>query len=198
MNTFDRFLAIHGIPFEIHRENQMIFEIDGIPNTEKSTGKRYVGFKPNTDIKANDFIINKKSGEKFRIIDTRVSFARKEPIEMIAYTISESEYLKNKNQQSGQPIFNIEEVHNSIIGTQQNAVIHNGYSIEDLTKLIEQHDSYDKELLKEMISVIDTAISNQEPVKKGFLSKFAGVLQRNEWITAPVATFFLEYFLSHK
>lgn len=33
-------------------------------------------------------------------------------------------------------------------------------------------------------------------VKKGFLSKFAGVLQRNEWITAPVATFFLEYFLS--
>ena len=57
MNTFDRLLAIHGISFEIHRENQMIFEIDGIPNTEKSTGKRYVGFKPNTDIKANDFIL---------------------------------------------------------------------------------------------------------------------------------------------
>lgn len=53
-----------------------------------------------------------------------------------------------------------------------------------------------KELLKEMLSILNDAISNKEPVKKGFLSKFAGVLQRNEWITAPVATFFLEYFLS--
>lgn len=44
--------------------------------------------------------------------------------------------------------------------------------------------------------MLNDAISNKEPVKKGFLSKFAGVLQRNEWITAPVATFFLEYFLS--
>lgn len=62
--------------------------------------------------------------------------------------------------------------------------------------MIDQHDSCDKELLKEMLSMLNDAISNKEPVKKGFLSKFAGVLQRNEWITAPVATFFLEYFLS--
>ena len=102
---------------------------------------------------------------------------------------------KESSQQQQQTIINVGEVHHSILGSQQNATI-NGCSAEDLAKLIDQHDSCDKELLKEMLSILNDAISNKEPVKKGFLSKFAGVLQRNEWITAPVATFFLEYFLS--
>ena len=107
----------------------------------------------------------------------------------------ESDYKKESSQQQQQTIINVGEAHHSILGSQQNATI-NGCSAEDLAKLIDQHDSCDKELLKEMLSMLNDAISNKEPVKKGFLSKFAGVLQRNEWITAPVATFFLEYFLS--
>lgn len=94
--------------------------------------------------------------------------------------------------ETSKTVFNIGSANNSIIGTQENATITNGHSIEDLTSLIDQHDSLDKELLKEMVSILETAISNQKPIKKGLLSKFAGVLQRNEWITAPIATLILE------
>lgn len=192
MNPFNNLLQYHGIQFEIYRNGVLICQTDGLPNTEKSTGRKYVGFMPGTDIESGDLIRN-KAGEKFYICDKITDFINKEPIQVKAYTISESKY-KQQIKQSNQPIFNIGEVHGSIVGTQQNATITNGCSVEDLTSLIEQHNSIDKELLKEMVSILETAISSQEPIKKGFLKKFAGVLQRNEWITSPIAAFILEKF----
>lgn len=97
-------------------------------------------------------------------------------------------------REPSQTVFNIGSAQNSIVGTQENATLTNGYSIDDITKLIERHNSDDEELLKEMVSVLEKAVSNQEPVKKGLLSKFVGVFQRNEWITAPIASFIFEKF----
>lgn len=192
MNTFDRFLRSNGIQFEIYRNGKLVCKVDGLPNTEEATRKRYVGFKPGTNIETNDLIVN-KAGEKFYICDKMNSFVHKEPFQIKAYIIPESKY-HSQNPQNNQSVFNIGEVHGSIIGTQQNANITNGCSVEDLSALIEQHDSLDKELLKEMILVLESAISSQEPIKKGLLKKFADVLQRNEWITAPIATFIFEKF----
>ncbi len=192
MNAFDRFLHSHGTQFEIYRDGQLVCKTDGLPNTEESSGKKYVGFKPGTDIEIDDLIIN-TANEKFYICDKMTEFVHKEPFQIKAYTISESRY-KQQIKQNNQPIFNIGEVHSSIVGTQQNVTVNNGYSAEYLNTLIDQHDSLDKELLKEMVSILETAISSQEPIRKGLLSKFAGILQRNEWITAPIASFIFEKF----
>lgn len=194
MPSLSDFLERHGIMFDIERNGACVSSEEGLPNHEKTTHKAYIGFMPDTDIQVDDWLIN-DANEKFLVIDKQTQYVQGESFCLKAYTITESEYRKNTEVHKKQPIFNINEIHNSIIGTQQHATLTNGYSIDDLTKLIENHNSDDKELLKEMVSMLETAISNKEPVKKGFLSKFNEVMSRNEWITAPIATLFLEKFL---
>ena len=190
--AFSGFLNRHGIMFDIERNGKVINNVRGLPNSDD--GKEYVGFMPGTDVQVGDWLIN-PSGDRFYVEKRKTEYILSNPSYVAAYTVLESDYKKESSQQQQQTIINVGEAHHSILGSQQNATI-NVCSAEDLAKLIDQHDSCDKELLKEMLSMLNDAISNKEPVKKGFLSKFAGVLQRNEWITAPVATFFLEYFLS--
>lgn len=192
MTVFTRFLDSHGIMYNILRNGIKINTLKGLPNEDN--GKEYIGFMPDSDILEGDCLVN-PAGERVIVIRKNTDYAYGKPLQISAYIIPESEYYKNQKQQDNQSIFNIGEVHNSIVGTQQNATVNNGYSIDDLNQLIEQNNSIDKELLKEMVSLLENAISDRKPIHKGFLSKFAGVLQRNEWITAPIATFILEKFL---
>lgn len=189
---FIDFLNRHGIMYKVERNGKFVDTVRGLPNSDEMQ-KEYIGLMPNTDVHAGDWMINPQN-ERFYIEKTKTEYAFSKPHFIAAYCIMESDYQKQKQSRQS-AVFNIGEVHNSVVGTQKNATVNNGYSINDLNALIEQHDSLDKELLKDMISVLETAISNQEPMKKGFLSKFAGVMQRNEWISAPVATFILEHFL---
>lgn len=192
MNTFDSFLQSHGVEYKIYRQNQFVATAKGLPN-EDDNGKEYIGFKPGTDIEKGDLIINSVN-EKFYILKKQTDFEYGKPFQIAAYTIPESEY-QNQPQQKNNIVFNVSGVQNSIIGTQQNATITNGYSIEDLTNLIDNHNTEDKELLKEIIALLEDATSNKKTMKKGFLSKFSDVMSKNEWITAPIATFILEKFL---
>lgn len=191
---FNDFLKMNGVIFDIERNGICIGSETGLPNHEKSTNKAYIGFTIGTDIQVNDLLIN-PTGDIFYVVEKQTKYVHGEPFCLEAYTITEYEYKAQKEAKNTQPIITINEAHNSIIGTQQNATITNGYSINDLTKLIDNHDSADKELLKEMLSVLEKVASDQKPVKKGLLSNFADTLQRNEWITGPIAAFVLEKFL---
>lgn len=184
-NMFERFLDNHGIPYKIYRNGNLIGEVEGLTQNES------VDFQIGTDIEKGDVIVN-PGNERLYVSDKKTFFAHKEAMYIIAYTLSEAEY--NNTQTSSSPIFNIGNVNNSIVGTQNNATIFNGASIEDLRDLVNQHNSLDKELLEDMIDLIEKELSSNRPVKRGFLSKFAGILQNNEWITSPLAAFILEHF----
>lgn len=194
MSNYKSFLDMHGINFDIERNGECVSSKIGLPNHEKSTNRAYIGFMPNTDIQVDDWLIN-NAGDRFLVVEKQTKYFNGRPDKLCAYTITEAEHQKELKLQNQQTIFNIGDVNNSIVGTQQNATITKGYSIEDLTKLIESHNSDDKELLKEMISTLENVVLNKEPVKKGLLSKFSDVMSRNEWIIAPVMTFLLECFL---
>ncbi len=189
---FIDFLNRHGVTYKVERDGKIVDTVRGLPNSDDAQ-KEYIGLMPNTNVHAGDWMINPQ-GERVFIEKTKTEYAFSEPHFIAAYCIMESDYHKQKQSQQS-TVFNIGEIHNSVVGTQKNATVNNGCSTDDLNALIERHDSLDKELLKDMISVLETAISNQEPMKKGFLSKFAGVMQRNEWIAAPVASFILEHLL---
>lgn len=188
MQIFERFLKLHGINYSIRRNGKTLFTCQGLPNVDRENPTAYIGFRPETDIQVGDWLIN-PSGDEFYVHDKKTEFIHGKPIHLSAYILSKQEYNKVSTSQA---VFNIGEVHNSIVGTQQNASIANGISAESLNELISRHNTLDKELLKEMVETLESVISGKEPVKKGILSKFAGVLQRNEWITAPLATFVLE------
>lgn len=189
---FIDFLNRHGIMYKVERDGKIIGDVHGLPNSDDSN-KEYIGLMPNTDVQIGDWLTS-PDNERFYIKKMKTEYAFSKPHFIVAYYVMESDYQKQK-QSHQSTIFNIGEVNNSVVGTQQNATVNNGYSIDDLNRLIEQHDSLDKELLKEMVSLLENAVSDKKPIHKGFLAKFAGVLQRNEWITAPIATFILEKFL---
>lgn len=184
-NMFERFLDSHGIPYKIYRNGNLICEVEGLTQNES------VDFRVGTDIEKGDIIIN-PANERLYVSSKETAFVHKEATHIVAHTVSEAEY--NRTQTSNNPVFNIGNVSNSIVGTQQNATIFNGASIEDLRDLISQNNSLDKELLNEMVDLIEKELSSNKPIKRGVLSKFAGILQNNEWITSPLAAFMLEHF----
>ncbi len=193
MIDLHRFLKMAGVVYNIERNEININSQTGLPNHEESTGKAYIGFLPDTDICINDWLIN-PAGEKFFVVNKETKYFQGKPFQLAAYIITETEYINNANTHNQQATFNIHEVHNSIVGTQSNPTISNGLSINDLTKLIESRNSNDKEKLKEMIALIEQTVNNQSTINKRLLSRFSDVLKRNDWISAPLATFILEKF----
>lgn len=71
-----------------------------------------------------------------------------------------------------QQVFNIKEVNNSILGSQQNATItiHEGFS--DVNQKIESvTDNIDREELRNLLSQIKNILESEQSVKKGHFSK---------------------------
>lgn len=191
MRDFLRPYQRHMIDLDIYRSGKKINTVKGLKNHEDS-GRKMFDFYPETDIKVGDVIVEPITNLQYYIYDIDITSINGQVAKKKAYFHTEAEH----NAESQQSVtFNINNPKNSIVGTQQTATMTNGYSINDITKLIENHNSDDKELLKEMVCMLEKTISEKEPVKKGFLSKFTDVMSRNEWITTPIATLFLEKFL---
>lgn len=183
-----RFLAMHGIPYKIYRNDNLICEVEGLAQNDG------VNFQIGTDVETGDVLVN-PSNERFYVSDKKTVYANKNAMHITVYTVSEAKH--NVAEISNNPVFNIGNVSNSIIGTQNNATIYNGTTIEDLRDLINQHNSADKEQLENMVDLLEKELSSDKPIKKGFLSKFAVFLQNNEWIMSPLAAFILEYIGLH-
>lgn len=80
---FNDFINRHGIKYAIIRNESLLSEQIGLPNTD-SMGKRYIGFKPDADIKINDQLIN-PANEKVYVINVKTQFFGKEPQQLKAY-----------------------------------------------------------------------------------------------------------------
>ena len=179
--------------FDIERNGKVINNVRGLPNSDN--GKEYVGFMPGTDVQVGDWLIN-PSGDRFYVEKRKTEYILSNPSYVAAYTVLESDYKKESSQQQQQTIINVGEAHHSILGSQQNATI-NGCSAEDLAKLIDQHDSCDKELLKEMLSMLNDAISNKEPIKKDFFQNSPAYCSGTNGLLHLLQRFFLNtFFLS--
>ena len=55
-NSFGTLLSMSGQKFIIERNEEFIQEVDGLANWEQSTNRKYIGFIPNTDVKAGDWL----------------------------------------------------------------------------------------------------------------------------------------------
>ena len=100
------------------------------------------------------------------------------------------------NTQSNSPVFNIGTAYGSVIGTQQSVTVNYKDSLRATKKQIEDSDSPDKEELQQIISLLEMMVNNQLPPQKGLLSKFSAVLERNSWITSPIASVLISWLTS--
>ncbi len=194
MPNLDIFLQQNGISYSVNRNDTLIYRsITGLPNTEKNTGKKYIGFIPETDIQPNDILTN-PTGEVIYITDTQTQFIHQEPYQLKAYY--QTKYEKAYNTQSNSPVFNIGTAYGSVIGTQQSVTVNYTDSLQAVKKQIEDFDSPDNEDLQQIISLLEMIVNNQLPPQKGLLSKFSAVLERNSWIASPIASVLISWLTS--
>lgn len=194
MPNLEFFLQRNGISYSIERNGALIHRsLTGVPNTETSSGKKFIGFMPGTDIQQNDILTN-PAGEVIYITDTQTQFIHQEQYQLKAYY--QTKYEKAYNTQSNSPVFNIGTAYGSVIGTQQSVTVNYKDSLRATKKQIEDSDSPDKEELQQIISLLEMIVNNQLPPQKGLLSKFSAVLERNSWITSPIASVLINWLTS--
>lgn len=173
-----------GQPFQIERNNQIITTLTGLINRETDTQRDYVGFMPESDVKAGDWIIN-PAGNRFYVEDAITAYERKFPLELRAFIISESKY---KTKIASQVSFNIQNAYGSVIGTQSVVNMNYNDSIESARKQISSSDSADRTELEQILNLLEMIVDNQVPPQKGIFSKFSSVMERNSWITSSISS----------
>lgn len=95
--------------------------------------------------------------------------------------------------------FHISEAsfNNSIVGNNisgNTISIDSGSSLSELEKLIATKPVEDQELLKELLAALKEIEHSTEPVKRGFLAKFSGAIEKYADILAPIGRFFISIF----
>ena len=72
---FETFLNMHGISITVKREGEEDRIIRGLLNQDQITGKRYVGFRPGTDIKVGDLMVT-PAGDRMFVSDVKCTDSR--------------------------------------------------------------------------------------------------------------------------
>lgn len=190
MADLDFWLQQNGLSYVVKRNGLTQL---GLHNTEKNTGRKYIGFTPGTDIHPGDSLTN-PVGETFYIVDVQTQFIHQEPYQLKAYY--RTKFDEERYAQPSSPIFNIENAYGSVIGTQHTVTFNYKDSLQTAKMQIESSNSPDKEELQHIISLLEMIVNNQLPPQKGLLSKFSSVLERNSWITGSIASTLLGWLTS--
>lgn len=93
---------------------------------------------------------------------------------------------------------NIQNAHDSIIGTQTNATINNnGLTFEEISKIIEakEIDSADKQELLKLNEYMKTLTENNTPMTKGTLAKFSSVISKHSWALSLIGNALIKHFI---
>ncbi len=193
MTPAQQFINSHGTIFKVERSGSIISELKGLPNHEKSTSRKYIGFMPDSDVQTGDWLIN-LANERLFVCDTMTDFFCGEKSCLKAYYQTITEH--NADIQKSTAVFNIGNATNSVIGMQSTVTMNINSSIQGARDQIASSNSCDKEELQQIISLLEMVINNQVPAQKGLLSKFSAVMQRNSWITGTISSILLNWLLT--
>ena len=116
---------------------------------------------------------------------------------LISLTPKGIEYVEEGPQKrGGQTVtFNVGNAYGSIFGTQPHAEMNNvsfdfrsvEMELERAEQEIDKRGGPDADVLRELIAEVREIRQSGEPVQKGRLERFLGVIQDNGWIAGPIA-----------
>ena len=193
MTQTEVFINERGVAFKIERNGQIVSESKGLLSLEENSSRKIIRFFHNSDVKSGDWVIS-PANERFYIVDTITQYAFNMASELRVYYQTLTEY--NSKTEAPSVSFHIENATNSMIGTQSNFTMNINGSIQEAREQINSSNSSDKEELLQIIELLEQISNNQVPIKQGILSKFSAVIQRNSWITSPIASIALNLLLT--
>ncbi len=190
--NIDRFMRLGGENFSVERGDET-FGAEGI----KDRDTKEVQFRPGTDVRPGDWLRD-DSGRRFYVHDTDTTRMRGKAVSLVAsyYTESEQEATQTQLQEPPTNVtFNVGNAYGSIFGTQQHAEMSNvsfdfGTVEAELDRAEEENERRggpDQAELRELIAEVRALHEKGEPLDKGRLARFLGVIQRNGWVAGPIA-----------
>lgn len=120
--------------------------------------------------------------------------------QLIDYISLELTKLINKEKIEPSPNqinFSIQNAHDSIIGTQTNATINNGFTFDEIEEYIQSKniDSSDKEKLLELNNFVKTLAENNVPLSKGILNRFSDIIAKHSWVLSLIGSALIKHFI---
>lgn len=193
MSIAEEFIEKNGIMFKIERNGSVISELKGRQQIENETQKKYIGFFVGSDVKPGDWVINPYE-DRLYITDILTGTGIGGPNELKAYFQTITEY--NSKSESQPIVFNIGTANNSVIGNQSHFTVNINASLQEAREQINSSDSNDKEELLKIIDLLESVANNQVPLRRGMLSQFSALMQRNSWITGAMSSLALNLLMT--
>lgn len=171
--------AQNRLNFQVQRGEQILEnQITGFFSSDKN---KIQVTKP-ADVQSGDWLIY--GNEKYFII----SVSQTPHYYILKY---QSEY---EHQQVTSQTININSINgNAIVGSQQNAVINIGVSLNDLRELINNKPAEDKETLIKLANRIESIITENQPISKGSLAYYSDILNKYSDIAEIVGKLLLKW-----
>lgn len=163
--------------FDIERDGNVICSAHGF-----FCGSNYpstIQLVENTDIQEEDWLIHALTGNRYFAAKVRPISMQGEIHDWMVTYQSETEW---KRSQETNPSTNIHIgtiSGPSIIGSQKNAAINIGNTVEDIAKLIATKPSEDITELCELVAELKKIEQSDHGIEKGKLSKFSDLLQKH-------------------
>jgi hypothetical protein len=116
--------------------------------------------------------------------------------ELVWITADGIRYVEGELEQQAAPrvTFNVGNAYGSIFGTQHHAEMKVSFDfrtveaeLDRAEEEVEQRGGRDAAELKELIAEVRALHESGDPLDRGRLAKYLGVLQRNGWISGPIA-----------
>lgn len=192
MLSSQRYIDTNGIIYKIERNGSVISELKGTQNREPSTSKRFAGFKPGSDVRPGDWLIN-PANERLFVYDTLTSFLGNKIDQLKAYY--QTTYEHNSKEKSTIS-YSVGTANNSVIGTQAAVTMNINSSLQEVKEQVSSSNSDDKEELLQIISTLEMIVNDQIPAQKGLLAKFSDTIQKNSWIASPISSIILNWLVT--
>lgn len=192
------FMGLAGEEFTVIRGGTEVKDLVGVRNSEQESHREYVGFFPNEDVQDGDVLRSKVSQELLHVVEAKPDVVAGRLFQRKAYYLTEKEIRRQSQSQQPSTIYNIGNATGSMIGNQQVATLNLSQGPQALRQLIGESDSTDKEELYQLVEQLVAVLEGTQQVKRGVLGRFSEVVQRNAWITGPLATLALNWLLQVK
>lgn len=163
---------------EIYRNGVKIANLPGLISDSKEYN--CISFDPSVDIQIGDDIYCPIKKKHYLINNVDIKTFQGKANRLEAY------FENNFSNSSQTNIFNTYNPSNSIIGSQQNAIINVNDSFNNLENLIKKAEIEDVVKLNELYSIIKEEIKN-DTVSKSKLSNFGDLLCKYSWLAPAIS-----------
>lgn len=106
-------MRMGGEFFDVIRNEKIVGKVEGLPNHEKDSRRKYVGFYEGSDVRSGDWIEGHKSNNRFYIEDLITEIVHGKVLQVKGYYLTKTEYEKleeeknRSNQSTSTVIYNL-------------------------------------------------------------------------------------------